>query len=840
MADREALYTALRNADVAGDVAGARKLAAYIQSMPSETKEAAPKAETSLLSDIKEGAGNLAAGVASGFADVGNTVLNAAGGLARRVLSADDLKDIPGAIQGGERRNAERNAGLKSLNDERKDSTAFNVGRIGGNVAATYPIGGALSAGVKAAVPSLAANPLAAKILESVASSGFRTGAPVANTLAGKAADLGIRAAGGAITGGASAGLVNPEDMSTGAIIGGGLPVVAAGVGKVATAAGNAYRTFKAPAEVKLANKLATYIGVPADDLQNALTQQGPQMIPGYQMTVPQIVQSPAVSQLQRTLKTAGTQAIGDAERAQQVQFRNALSRVAPIDISVQDAAQRAGDSIQKYAIPARQEASERVRQAFDMVDPLNETALNLPIDQMKAARAKYLGPGTFGTGTRAQQAIDTAERVGTETTEAVEPMSAKKIQDLVLAVRGAGGINTTSKSGRELSGEIRNLREAGLNNIVRPNTGLSVERMAERMHEAGFLPDNDPTTLLDLLHESAAGNKIYAQGSDDAYHAMMEATQGPPPGAETFIKPIPFQTVQNLRSSIGEAAEQAEAKGANKEAAALRQMVAEIDSRVNRAAGGSADANEFFPKDIADQYRIALKLHADKMQQFETGPQIGMFRKGADGQPTVQGAEIPGKFYSGRRSQVEDVASLKRLIGNRADLLDEMKRYAITEGASTSNQAGDLTSKFTDWLLARSGANRALFNDQELATLKEVGKAVERSINAENLGRVSGSDTAQKLASLNNLGLLDNKLVNALASKTPIVGKFSGPALNALRESASRTQRNALAQLMANPEQFASALQAGSVPPAQNALAAPIRKALPLAYKTAPVIFGQ
>ena len=42
MADRDQLYNALRNADAAGDVEGARKLAAYIQAMPMD---AAPSVE---------------------------------------------------------------------------------------------------------------------------------------------------------------------------------------------------------------------------------------------------------------------------------------------------------------------------------------------------------------------------------------------------------------------------------------------------------------------------------------------------------------------------------------------------------------------------------------------------------------------------------------------------------------------------------------------------------------------------------------------------------------------------------------------------------------------------
>jgi hypothetical protein len=749
------------------------------------------------LADVDKAKGGLV-----GLADIGDTALNMAA-------------KLPGVPESWKQANRSRHAETEHIIEQNKDNPSFNGGRVVSNIAATYPVGGVVGKGVKAVAPVIArlfpgAVPTVEALADAISTGGFKGGnlAPVANPgTIGKifngVTNAAVRSAGGAIASGTSAALLNPADAGQGAAIGAVLPPAVQVVGKVGGAIGKGYHALRTSKEANQAGKLADYLGVPETELQAALKQEGPQMIPGYRMTVPQIVQTPEASQLQRTLKTAGNNALGDAEAVQQAQFRDAINRVAKPGLNVNDAANRAGHAIQDFAIPERQLASKNVRDAFDAVDPFDESALNLPINEMKTAKDRFLGPGTFGTGSRAQQAIDTAEQVGTETIDAIKPASAKGVQDLVQAVRAAGGINTTSKSGRELAGEIRNLRESGLNNLVRPGKGQSIERMAEQMHEAGYLPDDDPATLLNLLHESAAGNPVYAQGSDDAYRAMMEATQGPPPGAETFAKTAPFQTIQNLRSSIGEAAEQAEAKGANKEAAALKQMIAEIDSRINRAAGDAVELGEYFPKDMADRYRHALKLHSDKMKQFETGPQAGMFRKGADGQPAIQGAEIPGKFYNGNRSQVEDVQALKRLIGNRDDLLAEMKRYAVTEGLSTRSKMGNLGQSYRDWLESRYGANRELFNDQELATLNEVGKAVERQIRAEELGRVSGPDTAQKLQSLTSLGLLDNKKLGALSHKIPL----GNTVLNWLRESAAKNQRNTWGQLLANPEQFASAL---------------------------------
>lgn len=767
-----------------------------------KTPEPAP-AESS---GIGQGVGNLAAGALRGAGSIGASIMR----VLPNVLGGDTGPE-------NEQRRADMDSALQTMGAE-PDSWMYKGGKLAGEIAGTAGAGGALAQGVVRVAPAaVTAAPRVAQLLEALKTGGFTLGSPASATLGGKAVDLGIRAAGGAISGGAQAGMINPADASTGAIIGGALPVGAQVVGKVAGAVGDAVRFVKKPPETLLANKLAQSLGLSTDELVGVL-QPGPMPLnnlPGYAPTVPQILQNPVSSQLQRTLKTAGSNALGDAERVQQGAYRSAMEGVAPIDVSVQDAANRAGGAIQSYATQARAGAGRDVSRAFDAVDPFNESALHLPIDEMQAAANKYLGAGTFGESSKAAQALATARQVGTEELPAIAATTQKaagKTQSLEQAVRSAGGI-------RGGAGELRDLgiKQSGTTGLVNNKSGKAADLLAEEMHSRGFIPDNDPATLFDYLRNGQGRNVFANDATEGGFARQLEQSMGDAPGAEIISKTVPFQTVQNLRSSIGEAASQAKLSGANKEAGALRQMIDEIDSRINRAAGESVGAGERFPKDMADQYREALKLHAAKMAKFETGPQAGMFRQGGDGQAVIQGAEIPGKFFSGKRSQVEDMQSLKRLIGDKPALMDEMKRYAMTEGASTGNVAGDLTSKFGKWLQSRSGANAELFTAKENATLQEVGKAVERGINAENLGRVSGSDTAQKLEALNNLGLLDNKVVNVLATKIPGIGSFTAPALNALRETAGRTRNNALSKLLANPDDLAKALKPGT--PQSNAL---------------------
>ena len=94
-----------------------------------------------------------------------------------------------------------------------------DVGRLGGQVVGTLPVGGAIAAPLTKFAPALA---------QSVRTGGFSTGRVMANApLATRAGDIALRAAGGAATGGAAAALINPEEAESGALIGAAVPFVA-------------------------------------------------------------------------------------------------------------------------------------------------------------------------------------------------------------------------------------------------------------------------------------------------------------------------------------------------------------------------------------------------------------------------------------------------------------------------------------------------------------------------------------------------------------------------------------------------------------------------------------
>jgi hypothetical protein len=446
----------------------------------------------------------------------------------------------------------------------------------------------------------------------------------------------------------------------------------------------------------------------------------------------------------------------------------------------------------------------------FDSVDPFNETALTLPIAEMKAQKAQFLGPGTFGKGTAPTAAISVAEGIGTQTLPAVKEMTqaaSGKTQSLEQAVRSAGGI-------RGGSGELRDLgiKQSGTTGLVNNKSGKSADLLAEDMYQRGFIPDNDPATLFDYLR-NGNGRSVYANdATEGGFKRSMEGSMGDAPGAQVIAKPVPFAQVQNLRGSINEAWKDASMRGRNQEAAALKGMIAEIDSSVNKAAAGKGSADDYFPSDIVKNWRDALAAHGEKKARFDTGPQARMFRRGGDGQAAIQGAEIPREFFNGRASQIEDAQAFKRLTQNDPQLSQALKSYAMTDAAQQTTKDGMLSAnKLTKWADNRSGALKETMSEQDMALLNELVGGVQQADSAATRGMAKGSNTAQNLEAAKRLlgnGMLDSGATNILFNRIPLVGGFTGPMLESLRKTAQSGKAGKLGGLLSDPDVFASELK--------------------------------
>lgn len=224
---------------------------------PAAQAQAAPQAapEPSMLSNIASGAGNVLAGGIRGAGSIGATLL------APYDIVKDAMAGRGLSLQSNRERRAGIDGGLQLMGAD-PESMAYKAGKIGGEVAGTAGMGGALAQGARLLPGASSIAPL----IESIGSGGFRvagmTGAPA----------LATRVAGGAITGGASAGLVNPEDAGAGAIVGGAVPGAVSVAGNAARGLGQAIRGKGADPEVAALAQKATGLGinVPADRIVNS------------------------------------------------------------------------------------------------------------------------------------------------------------------------------------------------------------------------------------------------------------------------------------------------------------------------------------------------------------------------------------------------------------------------------------------------------------------------------------------------------------------------------------------------------------------------------------------
>lgn len=225
MADIKQLESALVKADAAGNADDARALAAEIRRMRTASPEVATK-ETTIGQDIKQGAINLGAGLVRGAGSIGSTIL-APIDIAKDALDGKGL-----SLQSNRERRQAIDDGLTSLVGSDQNSMLYKGGKLGGEIAGTAGVGGVLAKGaqVAGAAPSL---------VNALATSGMRAGATpgVVNML--------TRVAGGSLSGGAAAGLIDPEQAGAGAVIGGALPPALALAGQAGSKIG---RTISGPA----------------------------------------------------------------------------------------------------------------------------------------------------------------------------------------------------------------------------------------------------------------------------------------------------------------------------------------------------------------------------------------------------------------------------------------------------------------------------------------------------------------------------------------------------------------------------------------------------------------
>lgn len=204
-------------------------------------------AEQSFPQKLGKGVLNAAAGALRGAGSIGATLL------APIDMASDALAGKGLSLASNRQRRADMTGALENMGAD-TESLPFQAGKLGTEVAGTLGVGSAIA-------PAARALPMLQQAIQS-GGMAVRGGGVLTNSLA--------RAAGGAIAGGAAAGLVDPESAATGAVVGGVLPgalLVAGAAGKLIGKA-----IPKASPEVAALADRAKQLGIdiPADRLVNS------------------------------------------------------------------------------------------------------------------------------------------------------------------------------------------------------------------------------------------------------------------------------------------------------------------------------------------------------------------------------------------------------------------------------------------------------------------------------------------------------------------------------------------------------------------------------------------
>lgn len=194
MATLEQLSAALVKADAAGNVDDARSLASAIREMQS-----APSEIPGQRMSLTEAAMQIPAGIYRGAKDVTDTLLKGGASALDYIAGTNTRQTMDETAARQAAQYAQTYGG----------SPLAEAGRFGGQMIATAPVGGIMAAPFRSVAPAAA---------EALASGGM-----TAKTMLG-------RAAAGAPVGAVSAGLVNPEDVTGGAIVGAAVPTIVAPV----------------------------------------------------------------------------------------------------------------------------------------------------------------------------------------------------------------------------------------------------------------------------------------------------------------------------------------------------------------------------------------------------------------------------------------------------------------------------------------------------------------------------------------------------------------------------------------------------------------------------------
>lgn len=447
----------------------------------------------------------------------------------------------------------------------------------------------------------------------------------------------------------------------------------------------------------------------------------------------------------------------------QQAKMTNEAARrqqTSMLDLGANTSADDAAQRLAAVSDPIVAAKKLDIKNKFESVDPFDEiTALRMPVAKVsQIIDDVYAGaPVAAESGVRRvlglMNTFAAKNKAATDIPElnAIRPVVPKlptfnrtqvnpQLDDMLTAVAKYGGISRAEAKRLGIDPDSVKFSRGKGGLVPFPvNGGLTSDEMITRLQQDGY--------PVDLLDDAMQGYKVYApQG-----HELMAARADAERNLELFNEQLKANP-DLLGSSMTYKQMRALEKMAGQEQrAAYRDPKMETDAAVLtqlkhlfRGAMDDGVKKGNVPKDIYDNYKIAMKSHADFKQQHDQGAAADLLMYGLERRGKNL-ANVPNKMLSTR----EGLDSFKKAMGGEADA-----RQALSDRLATTFRnevlipsTGGTKSGWQEKAIKWQSVNKlALDEFPELRS--KIGDSIKKSKTVDEMAARFEQDTKKMLSS--------------------------------------------------------------------------------------------
>lgn len=376
-----------------------------------------------------------------------------------------------------------------------------------------------------------------------------------------------------------------------------------------------------------------------------------------------------------------------------QAQMTNEAARrqqTSMLDLGTTTSADDAAQRLVAVSDPIVEAKRLDIKNKFESVDPFDEVkALRMPAAQVSRIIDDVYAGETIAADSKVREVLNLMNKFAAQNKaakdipelNAIRPEVPKlptfnrtvvnpQLDDMLTAVAKYGGISREEAARIGLDPKMLNMRGMGGLVPFPVRGGTTSDEMITRLQQDGY--------PVDMLDDALRGYKVYApQG-----HELMAARADAERNLEMFNEQLKLNpdmlgssmTYKQMRVLEEKAGRLQRAAYQNpelaKDAAVLTQL-----KHLFRGAMDDGVKNGNVPKDIYDNYKIAMKAHADFKQQHDQGVAADLLKNGYERRGKNL-ASVPTKMLSTR----EGLDSFKKAFGSEAEA-----RQALSDRLATT-----------------------------------------------------------------------------------------------------------------------------------------------------------